>query len=461
MPHNKPGSRLIKAAGGVAWRPGPDGEPEILLVHRKKYDDWSLPKGKTEPGEPLAVTAVREVLEEGGARLALGRRLASVRYNVSGRPKRVHYWAARVVSVDKRAVPNHEVDEVTWLPAADAVGKVSYSHDHGVLAEFAARPAGTVPLILLRHAKAVAKGGWKRGDLARPLDDAGRSDAKALADLLACFAPHPRLISSPAARCLDTLRPLSQLTGAPVRPEPSLYIHHPSPQTGAADSAPDIPAIIRDALACGEPTVVCVHRENIAALREAALAALVGHPAAADHLSSSASAGSGLLGALAELPADWDETLPTSGFWVLNVAPLPIAKDDPDAGQPDPEPASGQPSRPADQPAAGPPTLELPVLDQPAADLSRAAEEQAALPSPRARRWWQRLLARPGRTTAVTAATQHPRPAVTPAAIPAPSAASADTTAGLGASAEGKALVEVGGPVGVLISADRYDLSET
>ena len=101
------------------------------------------------------------MLEEGGARLALGRRLASVRYSVGGRPKRVHYWAARVVSVDKRAVPNNEVDEVTWLTATDAVDKVSYAHDHGVLAEFAARPVGTVPLILLRHAKAVAKGGWK------------------------------------------------------------------------------------------------------------------------------------------------------------------------------------------------------------------------------------------------------------------------------------------------------------
>ncbi|HEY0936128.1 MAG TPA: NUDIX hydrolase, partial [Trebonia sp.] len=169
MPNQKsPGSRMIKAAGGVAWRPGPDGEPEVMLVHRTRYDDWSLPKGKTEPGEFLPVTAVREVLEEGGARLALGRRLISVRYNVGGRPKRVHYWAARVLSVDSQAVPNEEVDEIAWVPASRAVERVSYAHDHGVLADFIARPAGTVPLILLRHSKAQSKHSWTRADTVRP-----------------------------------------------------------------------------------------------------------------------------------------------------------------------------------------------------------------------------------------------------------------------------------------------------
>src|ERR1700758_3469658 len=117
MPNNKPPeSRLIRAAGAVAWRPDPDSEePRVLLVHRKKYDDWSLPKGKTEPGELLPVTAVREVLEEGGARLALGRRLTPVRSGGGGRPKRVHYWAARVIETDDEAVPNSEVDKVGWL----------------------------------------------------------------------------------------------------------------------------------------------------------------------------------------------------------------------------------------------------------------------------------------------------------------------------------------------------------
>jgi 8-oxo-dGTP pyrophosphatase MutT (NUDIX family)/phosphohistidine phosphatase SixA len=449
MPNNKPGSRLIKAAGGVAWRPGPDGEPEILLVHRKKYDDWSLPKGKTEPGEPLPVTAVREVLEEGGARLALGRRLVSVRYNVGGRPKRVHYWAARVVSVDERAVPNSEVDEVAWAPAARAVERVSYVHDHGVLADFAARPADTVPLILLRHSKAVPKGGWKRSDAARPLDDGGRSDAKALADLLACFAARPRLISSPAVRCADTLRPLAHLTGAPVREEPSLYIHQSnSSRTTAADSGTAITALIREAVASGEPTVICAHRENLPVLQEAALAALAGHPgaeiAAAELPGGAPDDVAG--GPIAALPREWDDELPTSGFWVLNVAPLPAPPE---------------------------PLLEL---EQPASDAALAAASASPAPDapPPGRRWWRRLRALPSRGGAL-----GPAADATGAAVAGPAVLSADTAGG-----DGSAGNAGGGPAdggtdvrgetragdaghgvtarlaGVLISADRYDLSE-
>ncbi len=349
MPNNKPGSRLIKAAGGVAWRPGPDGEPEILLVHRMKYDDWSLPKGKTEPDEPLPVTAVREVLEEGGARLALGRRLASVRYNVGGRPKRVHYWAARVLSVDERAVPNSEVDEVAWVPAARAVDRVSYTHDHGVLAEFAARPAQTVPLILLRHSKAVAKSGWKRADSSRPLDDSGRSDAKALADLLACFASRPRLISSTAVRCAETLGPLAALTGEQVRLERSLYLHNQSSRTDAADSGTEIAALVREAIAAGEPTVICAHRENLPVLQEAALTVLAGH--------SAGESGIVPADAIADVPKEWGDALPTSGFWVLNVAPLPSVK----------APAG---------PGEGPPLTAGPLAATPSAS----------------RPWWRRLL---------------------------------------------------------------------
>jgi 8-oxo-(d)GTP phosphatase len=309
-------SRLIRAAGAVAWRPGADGEePEVLLVHRKKYDDWSLPKGKTEPGEPLPVTAVREVFEEGGARLVLGRRLTSVRYQAGGRPKRVHYWAARVSDVDPAAVPNSEVDQVAWLPAARARERASYEHDVRVLDDFTSQRADTVPLILLRHAKAIPKSAWDGDDIERPLDASGRADAKTLAPLLVTFAPEARVISSVAVRCLDTVRPYAELTGAEVRVERAL--HGGSSGTSPADSA----AVIAEAVRSGEPAVCCAHRENLPALQAAAIGAL-GAPDTA-------------------LPEDWGDTLPPSGFWVLHMAPSSLAPGS--CPLPGPAPASPPP----------------------------------------------------------------------------------------------------------------------
>ena len=353
MASSKPESRLIKAAGAVAWRPGPDGRPEILLVHRRKYDDWSLPKGKVEPGETLPVTAVREVLEEGGARLALGRRLASIRYNVGGRPKRVHYWSAAVASLDDHAVPNDEVDAIEWLDADRAIDRVSYRHDHGVLADFARLPAQTVPVILLRHAKAVGKSSWKRADDRRPLDDAGRADAKALAELLACFGPRARLITSPAVRCVETLRPFAELSGAELREEPSLYIHTQSSRTDPADSSPSMAALMAQAVAAGEPTIFCAHRENIPVLQAAALAALGGAQPASDAAPGSALADVGLK-AFPELPKEWDDPLPTSGFWVLNLTlpapPAPPASPTSAPPAPSPTPPRTSPTPPRTSP---------------------------------------------------------------------------------------------------------------
>lgn len=310
MPNHSPPdskeSKLIRAAGAVAWRPGPAGGPEVLLVHRKKYDDWSLPKGKQEPGEPLALTAVREVFEEGGARLILGRRLTSVRYQAGGRPKRVWYWAAKVAGTDGGVVPNAEVDQVAWLPLPQAWERASYGHDVGVLENFASKPAGTVPMILLRHAKATPKSDWNADDAARPLDDSGRADAGALASLLACFAPRARVISSAAARCLETVRPYAELIGAEVRAEPALHIQ--SPAADGAESA----ALVADAVAAGEPTVFCAHRENMVSL-QAAAAALLDVPNGSGSPGDSGSPdGPGL-------PADWDTPLPTAGFWVLHL----------------------------------------------------------------------------------------------------------------------------------------------
>jgi 8-oxo-(d)GTP phosphatase len=443
MANSKPESRLIKAAGAVAWRPGPDGRPEILLVHRRKYDDWSLPKGKVEPGEPLPVTAVREVLEEGGAHLALGRRLASVRYNVGGRPKRVHYWSAMVASLDDRAVPNDEVDQIEWVDADRAIDRVSYRHDHGVLADFARLPAQTVPVILLRHAKAVAKSHWKRADDRRPLDDSGRADAKSLAELLACFGPRARLITSPAARCVETLRPLAELSGVQLREEPSLYIHHHSSGTDPAGSPPSIAALLSEAIAAGEPTIFCAHRENIPVLQAAALAALGLDQPPSDAAPGSALAGSFLANpahaAIPDLPKEWDDPLPTSGFWVLNLALPP--------------PAASAPASPAPAPAPSAPP----------------APGTSAPPRPAWRRWF-RARTRPPRTTATP-----PEPPAAPAFAPEATAANQpvplaapvfapEATATTPESSDPPATPEPSDPPATpasrLVSADRYDLTE-
>ena len=120
---------VIRAAGAVVWRRGAAGT-DIVLVHRPRYDDWSIPKGKTMPGEHVLLTAVREVAEEAGVRVALGRRLPTTHYVTEGRPKRVDYWAARPVSPDA-FTPNEEVDSLAWLPVADAA-----------LAELRPRPHG-------------------------------------------------------------------------------------------------------------------------------------------------------------------------------------------------------------------------------------------------------------------------------------------------------------------------------
>ncbi len=118
----------MRAAGGVVRRVDADGVARVLVVHRPRYDDWSLPKGKVDHGETDEECALREVEEETGLRCTLGRELASTRYtDRKGRSKQVRYWAMEVVG--GAFAPNDEVDEVRWLPAAEASALLTYDHD--------------------------------------------------------------------------------------------------------------------------------------------------------------------------------------------------------------------------------------------------------------------------------------------------------------------------------------------
>ena len=122
----------MRAAGGVVWRREEDGVVQVLIVHRPRYDDWSLPKGKADPGESDAECALREVEEETGLRCTLGAELPSTSYHDNrGRPKTVRYWAMEPLSGE--FTPGTEIDEVRWLAVSDAVDLLSYGHDRPVV----------------------------------------------------------------------------------------------------------------------------------------------------------------------------------------------------------------------------------------------------------------------------------------------------------------------------------------
>jgi len=270
----------VRAAGGVITRDAADGA-EVLLVHRPRYDDWSFPKGKCMPGEHVLITAVREVAEETEIEIILGRKLRTVRYLSDGRPKQVDYWAARPAAqaadgADEPAepapfTPNEEVDELAWLPLTAAGDRLTYQHDTEVLAEFAAAPAATRAIILVRHASARNKKAWQNAghpdDLSRPLTPLGHVQAKLLGQILSCFGP-ARVISSPAERCLATVEPYAAMTGGVVEPAPALA---PPPDDQVLEEAdPAVVAAARELVTglvtAGEPVVICAHRENLPAM---------------------------------------------------------------------------------------------------------------------------------------------------------------------------------------------------
>jgi 8-oxo-dGTP diphosphatase len=121
-------SDRVDAAGGVVERDG-----RVLLVHRPRYDDWSFPKGKLDPGESFEDAALREVEEETGLRCTLGRELPSTRYEAKGRPKLVRYWAM-TPQEEPGFEPNDETDDLRWVTRAEALELLTYDRDRDVLA---------------------------------------------------------------------------------------------------------------------------------------------------------------------------------------------------------------------------------------------------------------------------------------------------------------------------------------
>jgi 8-oxo-(d)GTP phosphatase len=240
------GERIL-AGGGLLWRPGPAG-PEFCLVHRPKYDDWSLPKGKLEHGEHPLAAAVREVHEETGVHAVVGRRLPTQEYALGEDRKVVDYWS--MTPADGTFEASHEVDSLRWLPTADALERLSYQRDAAFLRWFADQPVPTATVLLVRHAKAGSRSRWKGEDLLRPLDAAGRRQADGLAPALRWFAPAAVRAAEPL-RCAQTVQPLAAALGLPVEPEPAL-----SEDAYDKDPAAGLDRVLA-AAAAGGVTVLC------------------------------------------------------------------------------------------------------------------------------------------------------------------------------------------------------------
>ncbi|GAA0622165.1 NUDIX hydrolase [Kutzneria viridogrisea] len=223
----------IHAAGVALWRRTPAGELEVAVVHRPRYDDWSLPKGKSDNGETVPETAYRETVEETGYRPVLGRRLPSAHYSVEGRAKVVDYFSARVAGGSFLA--NEEVDRLRWLSPAKAAKTVTHRHDRAVLAELTAVPVDLTTVLLVRHAKAGKRDEWPGEDDLRPLSPAGLRQAAGLRRLLPLFGAD-RVHSAPLVRCADTVRGVAEDLDTQPIAEPLLSERHywDSPSAGVA-----------------------------------------------------------------------------------------------------------------------------------------------------------------------------------------------------------------------------------
>jgi 8-oxo-dGTP diphosphatase len=258
--------RVIEAAGGVLWRPVLGGSGvEVALVHRPKYDDWSLPKGKLASGEHPLLGALREVWEETGHLGTPGRPLGAIHYLKDGEPKRVRYWAMR--SDDSTFTPNDEVDQLMWLPPREGQQHLLPERDRQILAEFARDPEQTWPCLLVRHGSAGERSAWPGEDRERPLDDLGHVQAEALVPLLDAYGIQ-RILSADVLRCLDTVGPFAAMRSRPVESEPLVS------ETGTTAHPTAAVERLLAIIAAREPVAVCSQGKAMPELLSGACRAL-------------------------------------------------------------------------------------------------------------------------------------------------------------------------------------------
>jgi 8-oxo-dGTP diphosphatase len=191
------------------------------LVHRPRYDDWTLPKGKDEPGETPEQAAVREILEETGYRSRIVAPIGETRYSTGEGDKLVRWFAMRPTG-RPQFVPDDEVDEVRWVNLEQAGSLLTYERDRTLVKRLdIERLLGTGTLFLVRHCAAGSRSHWEGDDRERPLSKKGRRQAAALTNLLAPRGIE-RILTSPYVRCRQSVQPLAEATGLDIEEDETL-----------------------------------------------------------------------------------------------------------------------------------------------------------------------------------------------------------------------------------------------
>ncbi len=257
----------VVAAGAILWRLE-KGELKVAIIHRSRYDDWSWPKGKIDKGETIPQAAVREIREETGLKVNLGVHLAEINYKLpNGSDKEVHYWAAKVTDkalANSKFKPSEEVAKVDWKTVAQARKLLSYEFDYlplnNLVSLFESGLLETKPLIILRHAKAMARSDWKGGkaveDGRRPLHEFGKQQAKALIPTIAAFGPK-QVVSSPWKRCKDTVTPYA------TKKKLAVIERHQLSELGNAKRPSRTSDVIQDFVERNKSVVICSHRPSL------------------------------------------------------------------------------------------------------------------------------------------------------------------------------------------------------